>query len=186
MAAAVYFRAMAHNNGWANHRLHEACGRLGEPELQARRTSFFPSIALTLHHILLVDLFYIDALMGGTLGYAAFADHDHPPAFAAIRRRQAESDRRLVACCDALGDDRLAAMVRIHRADHVQVERVDRVLLHLFQHQIHHRGQVHAMLAGTRVEPPQLDEFFPAEELHLRRGDFTELGYDEGNIWRGV
>ena len=33
------------------------------------------------------------------------------------------------------------------------------LLLHLFQHQIHHRGQAHAMLSGTEVAPPQLDEF---------------------------
>ena len=39
-------------------------------------------------------------------------------------------------------------------------ERTDAILAHLFQHQIHHRGQAHAMLAGTAVPPPQLDEFF--------------------------
>ena len=39
-------------------------------------------------------------------------------------------------------------------------ERIGAVLAHLFQHQIHHRGQAHAMLAGTDVKPPQLDEFF--------------------------
>ena len=44
--------------------------------------------------------------------------------------------------------------VRLERRDHVQVERAVDVHLHLFQHQIHHRGQVHAMLAGTRVAPP--------------------------------
>jgi len=37
----------------------------------------------------------------------------------------------------------------IQRADHVQREPLVRVLAHLFQHQIHHRGQAHAMLSGT-------------------------------------
>ncbi|MCA9649682.1 MAG: hypothetical protein H6712_27885 [Myxococcales bacterium] len=36
--------------------------------------------------------------------------------------------------------------------------------LHLLQHQIHHRGRVHAMLAGSSARPPQLDELFMAEE----------------------
>ena len=45
-------------------------------------------------------------------------------------------------------------------ADGLVPERLDAVLAHLFQHQIHHRGQAHAMLAGTDVPPPQLDEFF--------------------------
>ena len=39
-------------------------------------------------------------------------------------------------------------------------ERIGDLLAHLFIHQIHHRGQVHAMLSGTSVKPPQLDEFF--------------------------
>ena len=47
-------------------------------------------------------------------------------------------------------------------------ERIDRLLLHLFEHQIHHRGQVHAMLSGTSVKPPQLDEFYSVGEAPLR------------------
>jgi len=46
----------------------------------------------------------------------------------------------------------------------------------IIAHQIHHRGQVHAMLAGTRVAPPQLDEFFLREELPLRAHELDELG----------
>ena len=62
-------------------------------------------------------------------------------------------------------------------------ERVRRLLAHVFEHQIHHRGQAHAMLAGTRVKPPQLDEFFCTEEAHLRAADFAELGFSEERIW---
>ena len=50
-------------------------------------------------------------------------------------------------------------------------DRFMRILAHLFQHQVHHRGQVHAMLAGTAVKPPQLDEFFCANEADLRARD---------------
>jgi uncharacterized damage-inducible protein DinB len=183
--AGIYFRAMAHNNAWANHRLHAACAKLGEEELRRTRTSFFPSLALTLNHIRLVDLFYIDALEGGSQGYTVFADHDRPPAFEVIRREQAALDRRLIAFCGELDEAALAAPASIHRQGRVQTERADRLLLHLFQHQIHHRGQAHAMLAGTDVPPPQLDEFFPAEEAPLRAADLAELGFDEAAIWRG-
>jgi uncharacterized damage-inducible protein DinB len=51
------------------------------------------------------------------------------------------------------------------------------VLLHLFAHQTHHRGQAHAMLAGTPVKPPQLDEFFMSEELPLREAELRDLGF---------
>jgi uncharacterized damage-inducible protein DinB len=67
----------------------------------------------------------------------------------------------------------------------VQAEPTERILLHLFQHQIHHRGQVHAMLSATSVRPPQLDEFFPADpaEQVLRAKDLAELGLSESIIW---
>jgi len=56
--------------------------------------------------------------------------------------------------------------------------------MHLFQHQIHHRGQAHGMLSATAVKPPQLDEFFAKDEAHLRAGEFTELGWTEQTVWR--
>ena len=58
-----------------------------------------------------------------------------------------------------------------------------RILAHLFQHDIHHRGQVHAMLAGTSVKPPQLDEFYCANEAALRAKDLSEIGLSEEKIW---
>jgi len=48
---------------------------------------------------------------------------------------------------------------------------------------IHHRGQAHAMLAGTSIAPPQLDEFFCVGDAALRATDFRELGYSEEKIW---
>lgn len=39
------------------------------------------------------------------------------------------------------------------------------------------------MLSGTRVAPPQLDEFFCAGEAALRAEDFAELGWSEAQIW---
>ena len=38
-------------------------------------------------------------------------------------------------------------------------ETVQALLLHLFQHQIHHRGQAHVQLHALGLPPPQLDEF---------------------------
>jgi hypothetical protein len=48
---------------------------------------------------------------------------------------------------------------------------------------VHHRGQAHAMLSGTSVSPPQLDEFFSAGEAPLRAKEFAELGWTEERIW---
>ena len=63
----------------------------------------------------------------------------------------------------------LDTIATIHRSTRRQHERADRLLLHLFQHQTHHRGQAHAMLSGTSIPPPQLDEFFSHGEAPLAR-----------------
>ena len=61
----------------------------------------------------------------------------------------------------------LGACVKLNRDSRIQIEHRDRLLLHIFQHQVHHRGQAHAMLSGTSVKPPQLDEFFSVGESPL-------------------
>jgi uncharacterized damage-inducible protein DinB len=175
---------MAYNNAWANHRLLAACGKLTQAEFEAPRTGFFPSIQATLNHILTIDQFYVDALEGGALGPAAWADPVPCPTVSVLRPAQAAVDRRLIARCEALDEMGADQIIRVHRGSRVQTERADRLLLHLFQHQIHHRGQAHAMLSGTPVLPPQLDEFFSAAEAPLRSVEFDELGWTEARIWR--
>jgi uncharacterized damage-inducible protein DinB len=177
------FRAFAYNNAWANHRLLTACAQLSQADFEATRTGFFPSIQKTLNHIYVVDLFYVDALEGGWLGPAAWADEVPYPTLAGLQAAQAVLDRRLVDHCDGLTPDRLDDIVRVNRDTRVQNERRDRLLMHLFQHQIHHRGQAHAMLSDTAVKPPQLDEFFSIGEAPLRAAEFARLGWTEERLW---
>ncbi|MBL8674358.1 MAG: damage-inducible protein DinB [Rhodospirillales bacterium] len=178
------FRAMAYNNAWANHRLLAACARLTQAAFEAPRTGFFPSIKATLNHILIIDRFYVDALEGGTLGPKAWADQLPCATVADLQREQSAVDRRLIAFCDALTDAALDGEARVSRGDAgVQIERRDRLLMHIFQHQTHHRGQAHAMLSATDVKPPQLDEFFAVGEAPLRAAEFAALGWTEATVW---
>jgi uncharacterized damage-inducible protein DinB len=94
MDALLPYRAMAHNNAWANHRLLRACATLSLEEFTARRAGFFPSLRATLNHILIVDRFYVDATEGGALGPAAWADREPCGSVAELRQAQAEMDRR--------------------------------------------------------------------------------------------
>jgi uncharacterized damage-inducible protein DinB len=177
------YRAFAYNNAWANHRLLGACAGLTCSEFEAERAGFFPSLQATLNHICIIDLFYVDALEGGSLGPKAWEVPIPLPALSELAEAQASMDRRLIDVCNALTPASLSGEVRINRGRRVQVERRDRLLMHLFQHQIHHRGQAHAMLSGTRIKPPQLDEFFSAEEHALRSPEFADLGWTEETVW---
>ncbi|SEE71712.1 DinB family protein [Pseudomonas kilonensis] len=177
-----YFLAQALNNQWANHRLLSACAQLSKAEYEAPRTGFFPSIQATLCHILEVDRYYLTALEGDRDGQ--IKDFSETLAFAQLKQSQTQTDQRLVAFCEALREEDLARSVELVRVDGVVRERIDRLLLHLFEHQIHHRGQVHGMLSGTGIKPPQLDEFFLDCDGRFRQKEAQPLQLNEENVWR--
>lgn len=185
MSIAVrIMRKLAQNNHLANRRLLTACLALQPGEFDAVRVSFFPSLKATLSHILTVDWFYVDALEGGTLGPKAWDPEEPFDAIGPLMAAQLAVDQRLLAFVSGLTDAGLAAETRVQRTGRVQIERTDDLLLHLFMHQTHHRGQVHAMLAGTSVKPPQLDEFLTASDFRDRIEDLAALGWSEADLGR--
>ena len=175
-----HFRQMARNNACSNLRLLRACGQLSQADFTAKRVSFFPSIMLTLNHILTVDWFYLDALLHEGRGLKAFEPENPHGDCESLAEAQSATDRRLIDFCDGLTVESAAEEIMMDRGgEKVPPERADAILLHLFQHQIHHRGQVHAMLAGTAVPPPQLDEYFLRYDRGRRAQDMRDLGIAE-------
>ena len=158
MSGAEPFLRMALNNAWANETLYAAAARLSPGAFTAPRPGFFPALSHTLNHILLVDRFYLAALEGAPVAYDAIhaADVEDAAACAALQRAE---DLRLIAFCRGLTGADLTA-TRDTVRDGVRVpERVDALLLHLCQHQVHHRGQAHVQLQDAGIDPPQLDDF---------------------------
>ncbi|QHQ35517.1 DinB family protein [Algicella marina] len=156
--STAHFVLMAKNNAWANATLYDAVAKLSLVDFTAPRPGFFPSLCATLNHILLVDFFYLSALEGAPQSYGELdrPDVEDPAAMAA---EQASADARLIALCEGLTDGSLTEMRDTVRDSGRVAERVDALLLHLFQHQVHHRGQAHVQLQDAGVKPPQLDDF---------------------------
>ncbi|MFH1806392.1 MAG: DinB family protein [Pseudomonadota bacterium] len=172
------FYDQARNNAWSNHRLLAACQQLSHAELIAPRTSFFPGILQTLNHILTVDWYYFDALTGQGRGYSVFEIENPFDDIVQLSVAQRDQDDRIMAFCQSLNDVDAARQIAIERGDgNIVHETVAATLSHLFVHQTHHRGQVHAMLSGTSVKPPQLDEYYLDCDAVFRRGDFEKMGW---------
>lgn len=177
MTLLEHLRRMARNNLWSNDRLYRAVLALKPGEFEAGRTSFFPSIRETLNHILAVDHLYLDFLTDGGRGAAAYDDFVPFDNAADLAAAQADFDRKLIAFCDGLTDADLdRRVITDRREDGMIPERIGDILGHVFLHDIHHRGQVHAMFSGTSVAPPQLDEFLLDYDIKLRKDEVERLG----------
>lgn len=183
MSLVAHLRVQARANRLANRRLHEAMGALPAGEFDAPRTGFFPSLAATLNHILAVDGYYLAALHGDP-HMARVWDAFVPAAdLAALAARQAAMDESLIAHCESLTEATAQAEVAMDRGTRIDLASAAQVLAHVFMHQTHHRGQAHAMLSGTAVAPPQLDEFLLASDDRFRVADLAALGWSEATLF---
>ncbi len=173
MIDAGHARLMARYNRWQNASLYASAASLSEGARQADRGAFFKSIHGTLCHILWADHIWMSRL----------SDWDKPSvpqsgsaqlfaAWDALSAARAEADSRLIAWTDALGPDDLFGMLGWYSGAMKRDAAAPRwvCVTHLFNHQTHHRGQVHAMLTAAGARPEDTDLFMMPEALAADAG----------------
>lgn len=155
--ATEHFRRMARFNTWANERLFGACRRLPEAEYLRTRQAFFKSIHGTLNHLLVVDRLWLARLQGTNSGIHTL-DQELYADFVGLHVARRAEDALLEAFVDGLTEEDCLRRVAFSTLKGERMsERADLILTNLFNHQTHHRGQVHDLLCQTAVEPPELD-----------------------------
>lgn len=165
MTTPAYFHDFARYNRWANGRLYDACAKLSDAEYRKDRKAFFGSIHGTLNHLVVGDRIWL-----GRLDYAEHGikrlDQILFDDFGELRRAREAEDARLIAWVEACDEAKLASILRYTSMATGQSSSlpVATVLAHVFNHQTHHRGQVHAMLTQTDVSAPPLDLLYYAIE----------------------
>ncbi len=156
-----YLATMANYNTWVNARIFELCANLNPTEYRKDRKAFFGSIHNTLNHILLVDILYLARLRGERVESIQALDQILHDDFEELRRARIAKDRDLTDYVDGLEQSDTARMVKYSRMDGSKCENaVEEVLITLFNHQTHHRGQIHTMLTQSGIansEMPGLD-----------------------------
>jgi len=161
---ADYFRRLARYNAWANRRLYEACAALSEADYRAARPSFFGSIHATLNHILVGDRVWLARFIGG-VSCIERLDEILYDDFPSLRAARAAEDARILTYTGNLDDAAIDQTLRYRNmAGEPQETPLRWTLAHFFNHQAHHRGQVHGLLSATPVAPPSLDLIYFVRE----------------------
>lgn len=162
MITPEYARVMARYNRWQNSSHLGAASKLTDEERWEDRGAFFGSIAQTLNHVLWDDRVWLARLRGDKKSATDIgARHPYtnePTDWDLFVRERTELDAEIVAWADTLTEEDLARSVRWMRGDEEVETDFSFNVVHMMNHQTHHRGQVHAMLtaAGALPEPTDL------------------------------
>jgi uncharacterized damage-inducible protein DinB len=144
-------------NRLANERLYAACAELSDEARRRDLGAFFKSVHGTLNHLLLGDRIWMTRFEGGghpstNLDAILFED------FAALRTARADTDRRIEAFFAAPPAGFLErSLLYVNNAGVESTDPVSVILPHFFNHQTHHRAQVHTLLSLLGRDPPVLD-----------------------------
>jgi len=161
MISINHVREMARYNKWMNDKIYACAAQLSDEERKRDRGAFFKSIHATLNHILWADQIWLHRLAGtpkpvaGGIGesVAQFGD------FAELKRQRQDFDQVILDWAAALDAGALAGdftyrSVAVNR----QITKPRWLLVtHMFNHQTHHRGQVHCLLTQCGLKPGDTD-----------------------------
>ena len=166
MIDAAYVQRLARYNRWQNESLYEVADRLSDDERRRERGAFFGSIHATLSHLLWGDCMWMNR----------FSDVAKPPCGIAgsetlysdwngLKRERTAMDDKIVRWSDGIDPKWLASdLTWFSNAAQREVSKPMWTLVtHLFNHQTHHRGQVHAMLTQAGAKPGDTDLFLMPE-----------------------
>jgi len=160
MIDRAYVQRMARYNRWQNENLYGVADRLSDEERRRERGAFFGSIHKTLSHLLWAD----------RVQMSRFTDLPRPqagipesvslyPHWTALKEERARFDTVIIDWADGIDPSWLAADHTYYSgAINRELTRPRWVLVtHMFNHQTHHRGQVHAMLTLAGGRPSDTD-----------------------------
>lgn len=148
---------LARYNTLANRRLFEACASLSDAERKEDRPAFFGSIHGTLNHIMVGDRIWL-ARFGGEKVSSTNLDAILYEDFNELRRVRIFEDECIETFAFGLNEGFLGGMIRYaNNEGKTYVDPVSLLVAHLFNHQTHHRGQIHDMFVQTEVMPPVSD-----------------------------
>ena len=172
MISADYVRMMARYNAWQNDQLTDFVLALPNGEAMRDRGAFFGSILGTLSHLYWGDWIWMSRFDGGSApdlvpqpGGGLPDTTTLFPTAAAWSADRFRMDGRIRAWARGLHDVDLTGDLSWYSGASGRDMRMamGQVVVQLFNHQTHHRGQVHAMLTAAGSKAPVSDIAFMPE-----------------------
>lgn len=160
MIGTGYVRTMARYNRWQNQSLYGAADGLSPEARRVDRGAFFKSIEGTLNHLFWGDSMWMHRFAGTPAPQGGI--RTSPEVFAdwlALKPAREALDARIVEWADDMPEDWLEGdLTWFSGAVGKELSRPCALLVtHFFNHQTHHRGQVHAMLTAAGAKPDDTD-----------------------------
>lgn len=146
---------MAAYNAWANQRLIATVETLPESRLWEDRQAFFGSIMGTLNHLLVGDKIWLARMTNQPYDWFTGLDQILERDFASYRHARQALDQAIIETIPTLPTE--GSLVYTDSKGTPQNRPWTCVLPHLFNHQTHHRAQVHTLVSQFGTTPPPLD-----------------------------
>lgn len=155
---------MAKYNQLMNQRLIVASGNLSQSALAEDRGAFFKSVIGSLNHIMVGDILWMKRFAGHPDNYQSLHRlegfevpegltsilFDNLSTFSKVR---AKLDDNLIEWCNELNESNLDTTLKYQDTKGVQhAKRFGDLILHMFLHQIHHRGQITTLLSQEGID----------------------------------
>jgi len=160
MIDVAFVQRMARYNCWQNENLYGAADGLSDEERRRERGAFFGSIHATLNHLLWADRMWMSRFAGlpkppGGIAQSVSLHAD----WTELKRERAAWDETIISWADRLDPAWLAGDLTFYsRSAKAELTKPKALLVtHFFNHETHHRGQVHCMLTQAGVRPGDTD-----------------------------
>ncbi len=153
---------MARYNRWQNQSLYAAGDGLTDDARKLDRAAFFGSIHGTLSHLLWADTTWMSRFDGWEKPEVGIPQSPEWVAdWRELKARRYDADERIVAWVQSLSDDALHGDLSWYSGALKRdvVKPLALCVAHFFNHQTHHRGQVHALLTAAGARPEDTDLF---------------------------
>lgn len=168
-----HFRRLAHYNKWANVRIYDAAAALDREDYYADRRAFFRSVHGTLNHILAIDKLWFGRFTGNAYVPPSLDVIIHD-SLTDLRGARDTFDDHIIDVVGAMDDNLISGVFRWTTMEgQPYTSTLDRCLTQIFNHQTHHRGQVHTLLSQLTGHAPPLDFFLCMND------DFNEKDHME-------